>query len=74
MLMAPGLTVSFQDATSAVMSLSNPASAWAAIVPPPHDWKRSGAWPDCIEVASLVLNASFSRTVMLILTLGCAAM
>ena len=24
------------------MSWSSPASAWAAMVPPPHDWKRSG--------------------------------
>jgi len=56
------------------MSLSMPASAWAAMIPPPHDWKRSGAWPDCMVVASLVLKASFSRTVMLILTFGLAAM
>ena len=73
MLKAPGLIVSFQGATSAVMSLSKPASTWAAMMPPPHDWKRSGTSPDCIDVASLVLNASFSRIVMLILTLGWAA-
>jgi len=44
------------------------------MVPPPHDWNRSGGVPDCIAVASFVLNASFSRTVMLIFTFGCAAM
>ena len=73
MLIAPALIVSFQGATAAVMSCRAPASAWAAIVPPPQDWNRSGAWPDWIEVASLVLNASFSRTVMLIVTFGWAA-
>ncbi len=73
MLIAPGLTVLAQDATSAVMSLSAPASACWAIVAPPQDWNRSGTSPPWIWVASLVLNASFSRTVMLIFTLGCAA-
>src|SRR3954465_10473567 len=58
---------------SDVMSLRAPASAWAAMIPPPHDWNRSGTSPAWIEVASFVLNASFSRTVMLIFTLGCAA-
>src|SRR3954447_26964307 len=70
---APGLIVSFQDAMSDVMSLSAPASACAAMIPPPHDWNRSGMSPAWIDVASLVLNASFSRTVMLIFTFGCAA-
>src|SRR3954453_18983733 len=70
---APGLIVSFQDAMSDVMSLRAPASACAAMIPPPHDWNRSGMSPAWIDVASFVLNASFSRTVMLIFTLGCAA-
>src|SRR3954454_24372392 len=70
---APGLIVSFQDAMSDVMSLSAPASACAAMIPPPHDWNRSGMSPAWIDVASLVLKASFSRTVTLILTFGCAA-
>src|SRR3954447_15890150 len=73
MLIAPGLMVLAQDATSAVMSLSSPASACCAMPAPPQDWNRSGTSPDCSWVASLVLNASFSRTVMLILTFGCAA-
>ena len=55
------------------MSLSMPASACEAMVPPPHDWNRSGGLPDCISVASLVLNASFSNTVILIVTFGWAA-
>src|SRR3954466_7866651 len=70
---APGLIVSFQDAMSDVMSLSAPASACAAMIPPPHDWNRSGMSPAWIDVASLVLKASFSRTVTLIFTFGCAA-
>src|SRR3954454_7347574 len=69
-LSAPGLIVSFHDAMASVMSWSLPASAWAAMVPPPHDWKRSGMSLPCMVVASLDLKASFSRTVMLILTLG----
>ena len=72
MLRAPGLIVSFQDAMSFVMSLSIPASAWAATIPPPHEWKRSGTSPDCIVVCSFDLNASFSRIVILIVTFGWA--
>ena len=72
MLIAPALTVSFQGATAAVMSWSRPASAWVAMVAPPHDWKRSG-YASAGVAASFVLKASFSRTVMLIFTLGLAA-
>src|SRR3954464_6949287 len=56
------------------MSLMRPASACSLSVPPPHDWKRSGGLPACMFVVSLALNASFSRTVILTLTLGWAAM
>src|SRR5215212_11978836 len=56
------------------MSLIRPASACSLSVPPPHDWKMSGGLPACMFVVSLALNASFSRTVILILTLGWAAM
>ena len=70
MLRAPALIVSFHEAMSDVMSFSAPASAWDAMIPPPHDWKRSGTCPAWIWVASFVLNASFSRTVILIVTFG----
>src|SRR3954465_8066096 len=50
------------------MSFTRPASACSFRVPPPHDWKMSGTLPDCIVVVSLDLKASFSSTVMLILT------
>ena len=53
-----------------VMSWSLPASAWAAIVPPPHDWNRSGMSPPCMDVWSLALKASFSIGVTVILTFG----
>ena len=56
------------------MSLTRPASACSLSVPPPHDWKTSGGLPACMLVVSLALNASFSRTVILIFTLGWAAM
>src|ERR1700704_1907057 len=56
------------------MSLTRPASACSLSVPPPHDWKMSGGLPACMFVVSLALNASFSRTVILTLTLGWAAM
>src|SRR3954447_16139332 len=56
------------------MSFTSPASACSLSVPPPQDWKMSGTFPPCIDVVSLDLKASFSSTVMLIFTLGCAAM
>src|SRR6187402_1108859 len=74
MPIAPGFIVSAQGATSAVMSLTNPAAACSARPPPPHDWKTSGGVPACMAVAILVLSASFSRTVELMVTFGCASM
>jgi hypothetical protein len=56
------------------MSLSKPALAYSFIVPPPQLWNRSGGSPDCITVGSFDLNASFSRTVILMVTLGWSAM
>src|SRR3954451_20984668 len=56
------------------MSFTSPASACSLSVPPPQDWKMSGTLPPCIVVVSLDLNASFSSTVMLILTFGWAVM
>ena len=58
----------------AVMSFSRPASTCSFITPPPQLWKMSGASPDCITVVNLVLKASFSRTVISMLTFGWAAM
>ena len=69
---APGLIVSCQSATSAVMSCTRPASTCSRRPPPPHDWKRSGGVALLESVASLVLNASFSLTFRLIVTLGCS--
>src|SRR5512147_1721566 len=43
------------------------------MTPPPQLWKISGGVPPCMTVVSLVLKASFSSIVMLILTLGCLA-
>src|SRR3954453_10342015 len=56
------------------MSFTSPASACSLSVPPPQDWKMSGTLPPCMVVVSLDLKASFSSTVMLIFTFGCAAM
>ncbi len=56
------------------MSFSKPALACSTIVPPPQLWKMSGGLPDCMTVVSLVLKASFSSTVILMFTFGCAAM
>ena len=47
-------------ATSAVMSLTSPASTCCLSTPPPQDWKRSGGSPAWVTVVSLALNASFS--------------
>ena len=55
------------------MSLSRPASTCSAMPPPPHDWNRSGRCRPGARSASFGLNASFSRTVILIVTFGCAA-
>ena len=60
-------------AMSAVMSLTRPASTCWRRPPPPHVWNRSGTSPCWRSVVSLVLNASFSRTWMSIVTLGWAA-
>ena len=69
----PALIVSFQDAMSAVMSLTRPASTCWRRPPPPHVWNRSGTSPCWSSVVSLVLNASFSLTWMSIVTFGWAA-
>ena len=55
------------------MSFSRPAWTCSAIPPPPQLWNRSGTLPPARSVASFALKASFSRTVMLTFTLGCAA-
>ncbi len=73
MPMAPGLISLAHDDTSAEMSLTRPAFCCSRSPPPPHDWNRSGGVPAWRSVVSLVLNASFSRTVMLTLTFGWAA-
>src|SRR4051812_1662429 len=52
------------------MSFTRLASACSLSVPPPQDWKMSGGLPACMLVVSLALNASFSRTVILIVTFG----
>src|SRR5262245_55106045 len=46
--------------TSAVMSLTRPASTCSRSPPPPHDWNRSGGSPAWRRGAIAVLNASFS--------------
>src|SRR3954462_10160452 len=56
------------------MSFTRLASACSLSVPPPQDWKMSGGLPACMLVVSLALNASFSRTVILIVTFGWAFM
>src|ERR1044071_8271315 len=50
-----------------------PAAILSFITPPPQLWKISGGVPPCRTVANLVLKASFSRMVILILTFGWAA-
>src|SRR5882724_8946467 len=70
---AAGMSVSFQAATSAVMSLTIPASACWKSTPPPQVWKMSGGLPAWMFVVSFVLNASFSSGVISNLTPGCAA-
>ena len=56
------------------MSWTRRACACSASVPPPQDWKMSGTLPACMVVVSLVLKASFSRTVILMSTFGLSAM
>src|SRR4051794_23691607 len=56
------------------MSCTRLASACSLSVPPPQDWKMSGGLPACMLVVSLALNASFSRTVILMVTFGWAFM
>src|SRR4051794_29436335 len=63
-----------QGWTSLVRSFTRPASACCLRTPPPQLWKRSGALPDWVVVVSLALNASFSITLILMVTLGCCAM
>ena len=41
--------------------------------PPPQLWKTSGGSPDWMTVVILVLKASFSRTVISMVTFGCSA-
>ena len=56
------------------MSWTSPASTCSRRPPPPQDWNRSGTSPAWRLVCSAALNASFSITVMLIVTLGFASM
>ncbi len=71
---AASLRSPIHGSTSAEMSRTNPASTCSMRPPPPHDWKRSGGSPACRRGAIAVLNASFSYTVMSIVTFGCSAM
>ncbi len=70
---AVGISVSFHAPTSAVMSLTIPASACWKSTPPPQVWKMSGGSPAWMTVVSLVLKASFSSGVISNVTPGCAA-
>src|SRR5512140_2505785 len=65
--------VAAQSLTAAVMSWSLLAATCSAMPPPPHDWKRSGMLFEARSALSLSLNAWFSRTVILMVTFGCAA-
>src|SRR5262245_26487383 len=56
------------------MSFTRLASACSFSVPPPQDWKMSGGFPACLLVVCLAMNASFSRTVILMVTFGWAFM
>ena len=47
---------SFQDAMSAVMSLTRPASTCWRRPPPPHVWNRSGTSPCCMQRGQLGLE------------------
>ncbi len=62
------------SADASVMSCTTPASTWSRSTPPPQDWNRSGTSPAWMLVCSAALYASFSITVMLIVTFGCSAM
>src|SRR6478735_72969 len=73
-LVAPSLRSPTKSDEASVMSCTKPASTWSRNPPPPHDWNRSGTSPDCRLVCRAALNASFSITVILILTFGLASM